>query len=314
MDRELRKWRRENNQEKITKTLGHIETKYSETIESIRTELPVKIKARLSQFDGDKYANWKQNAFSVIKIGKSGLSIGLNIAKLVGTCGADVTAWVGIANEIVSIGKVLKENFQSIATDQKKVAKTLEELEKIISLETEGSARSWFHKQNVITKLDELESALTTYRAKIRRTQNKVSDLTSNLHVLLDCQQYMPEGDEKNKIFETVDNMVANSIPGMNAVILAHQEYTRQILQTIQRVRESVGMEKNGIVKRWFKCKVAQLTTKLKSPKDATLLGYSVVSSVAGLAGVELPDIETFVDAAENLKDGVVAIAKKAKK
>jgi hypothetical protein len=112
----------------ITKTAGNLEKLLQE-----------KVKAA---FKADKMLKEINTEFKIkvaYNITKSTISLGRNVAQLVGTAGADVTAWVGLAKAIKEIGeqvydaakgedKLKDELFMAIAARQKDLNKLWEQV------------------------------------------------------------------------------------------------------------------------------------------------------------------------------------------
>jgi hypothetical protein len=117
-----------NTLDSITKTAGNLEKLLQE-----------KVKAA---FKADKMLKEINTEFKIkvaYNITKSTISLGRNVAQLVGTAGADVTAWVGLAKAIKEIGeqvydaakgedKLKDELFMAIAARQKDLNKLWEQV------------------------------------------------------------------------------------------------------------------------------------------------------------------------------------------
>ena len=193
----LSKAQADGSQDKIDKAKEAGDKIASQTIESIRTSannlqrlLQEKIKAAWKTEKILKEVNTEFKVAVGYNITKSTIKLGTHVVKLVGTAGADVTAWIGIAKAIKSIGEeiydaakgeaqVKDELFMAIAARQKDLNKLWEQMgeslfEKFMRWRTdtaknlEASRKRYdVYLGGCIKKVDGLSSKLDAERKKL---------------------------------------------------------------------------------------------------------------------------------------------------
>jgi len=278
----------------LEKNRAAVQTRYDAVAKELGDALQKGINAEIDQWKAVRKGAWKNRAIIVFKSGCTVVKAAFKISKLVGSSGADVTAWVGLANDIFEMAKTLKEAFDGIEATQKRVVETMNKVKGVLNGKIDVKTVLYVATSvNPLWKaVGDVESALTEYQDKIWRVYNKLSKNLQALQDLLDAQEASSNAKDPKvtKLIAQTETFV-NTCSGLFATLSRHETYMHEVENCIRDARSQAAMADDGMIISFFKTRIGAV---------------NVVEVAASAAG-----IGDYVTAAQNLVTVVKEVVSK---